>query len=159
MVNRPAISSWIESSCPMAPSLDVAKANGGVFARDQNQPFGYFFYSLVRWHIERSAVDEPKWLMRAGDKVLSAQFKQDNGSTRPGVMWTVQLKKEDSEKVYVVVVKVFFVENEIRPTKQQQAQGAMEYLNTLLARGWTPEKEMDHSIVVGNPNADRFKLR
>ena len=83
---------------------------------------------------------------------LAAHFTQKDGPSRPGVMWAVKLKREDSEKAYTVMVKTLFAEGEPLPENEYQAECALEHLNTLLAQGWTPDegidRAIDHTIVV-----------
>jgi hypothetical protein len=91
------------------------------------------------------------WLMEV-ENGLAAHFTQKDGASRPGVMWAVKLKRENSEKVYTVMVKTLFVEGQPVPENEYQAECAMEYVNTLLAQGWTPDKgidrTIDHTVVV-----------
>jgi hypothetical protein len=80
---------------------------------------------------------------------IAAHFSQKDGPSRPGVMWAVKLKQENSEKVYTVMVKTLSAEGQALPENGYQAECAMEYVNGLLGQGWTPERgAMDHTIVV-----------
>jgi hypothetical protein len=88
------------------------------------------------------------WLMEV-ESGIAADFAQKDGPSRPGVMWAVKLKMENSEKVHTVMVKTFFAEGHPPPENGYQAECAMEYVNSLLAQGWTPDgRTMDHTIVV-----------
>ena len=92
---------------------------------------------------------EEPWLMRV-EKGLAAHFKQENGPSRPGVMWAVQLKRGDA--LQTAMVKVLFATDastEVRSDKEGQAQAAMQYLNAQLANGWHPGTEIEHTIVFG----------
>ena len=92
-----------------------------------------------------------QWLMRI-ENGLSAHFKQPHGPSRPGVMWSVGLKR--GEETYTVMVKGLLTDDatsETRENQQYQAQTAMQYLNDQLNQGWHPKQEMEHTIYIGNP--------
>ena len=100
-----------------------------------------------------------EWVMRV-EKGLEAHFNQKDGPSRPGVMWAVQLKKGNAEKIYTVMVKALFAEDlatQLRSNQEYQAQIAMQYLSGLLEQGWHPDKEMEHTVTVGNPSSARNK--
>jgi hypothetical protein len=71
-------------------------------------------------------------------------------------MWAVKLRQENSKKVYTVMVKTLSAEGQALPGNEYQAKCAMEYVNALLAQGWTPDRRtMDHTIVVsGDKSSD-----
>ncbi len=94
--------------------------------------------------------DEP-WLMRI-EGGLSAHFKQPDGPSRPGVMWTVGLKRGD--EIYSIMVRALLTDDATPATRRDQeyqAQTAMQYLNDQLNNGWHPSQERDHTIYIGNP--------
>jgi hypothetical protein len=95
------------------------------------------------------------WLMEV-ESGIAADFAHEDGPSRPGVMWAVKLKKDNSEKVYTVMVKTLSAEGQALPENEYQAECAMEYVNALLAQGWTPDgRTMDHTIVVsGDKSSD-----
>ena len=94
--------------------------------------------------------DEP-WLMRI-EGALAAHFKQEDGSSRPGVLWTVGLKQ--GETYYKVMVKAMLTDDatpETREDHEYQARTVMQYLNDQIEAGWLPEDEHEHTIYIGNP--------
>ncbi len=94
--------------------------------------------------------DEP-WLMRI-ERGLSAHFKQPDGPSRPGVLWTVGLKRGD--EIYSVMVEALLTDDATQATRRDQeyqAQTAMQYLNDQLNNGWHPNQQRDHTIYIGNP--------
>jgi hypothetical protein len=96
-------------------------------------------------------MSEDRWLMRV-EKSLSANFKQPSGPSRPGVMWSVGLKRGD--ETYVVMVKGLLMDDatlETRNDQTYQAQTVMQYLNDQLNQGWHPRQEREHTIHIGNP--------
>src|SRR5437762_13393359 len=96
-------------------------------------------------------MSEP-WLMRV-EGGLAANFKVPNGPSRPGVHWTVELKQ--GEKTYKVMVKALFADDaspETRKNQEYQAQVAIQYLNDQLNKGWRPDRDVEHTIYIGNPN-------
>ncbi len=98
-------------------------------------------------------MSEEPWLMRI-EGALAAHFKQPDGSSRPGVMWTVGLKRGD--EVHSVFVKALLADDatpETRKDHEYQARTAMQYLYDRLEDGWHPSQEGEHSIYIGNPTA------
>jgi hypothetical protein len=96
-------------------------------------------------------VSDGEWLMRV-ENGLSARFKEPNGNSRPGVHWTIGLKR--GEETYQVLVKAFLTDDatdETRRDQEYQARTAMQYLNDQLIGGWHPAEEKDHTIYIGNP--------
>jgi hypothetical protein len=94
---------------------------------------------------------EDQWLMRI-EKSLSAHFKQANGTSCPGVMWSVGLKRGD--QTYVAMVKGLLTEDATPATRKDQtyqAHTVMQYLNDQLKQGWNPRQAKDHTIYIGNP--------
>jgi hypothetical protein len=92
------------------------------------------------------------WPMRI-ESGLAAHFKQDDGPSRPGVMWRVGLRHEGHD--YQVHVKALLADDATRATRKDeryQAQTAMDYLADLLASGWHPSQPRDHTIHIGNPH-------
>lgn len=98
-------------------------------------------------------MNQNQWLMRV-EKGLSAHFKQENGPSRPGVMWAVDIKSEGSERVYKAMVKALFADNllpELQKNQEYQAQVAMQYLKEKIQTGWHPENDIEHTIYISNP--------
>ena len=94
-------------------------------------------------------MSEAPWSMRV-EKGLSAHFKQENGPSLPGVLWTVRLKR--GEALHTALVKVLFAADasaNIRSDNEGQAQAAMHYLEERLANGWHPDEELNHTIIFG----------
>ena len=95
-------------------------------------------------------MSEP-WLMRI-EGGLAAHFFVSDGSSRPGVQWTVGLKQGD--RTCTVMVKTLYADDATAATKadqEYQARTAMQYLNDRLNAGWDPSQEVDHLIYIGNP--------
>jgi hypothetical protein len=93
------------------------------------------------------------WLMRVEDG-LSAHFKEEDGSSRPGVQWAIGLKR--GEEIYRVLVKALLADDassSTRGNQEYQAQTAMQYLNDQLNSGWHPSEDREHTIYIGNPLA------
>ena len=91
------------------------------------------------------------WLMRVEDG-LSAHFKEEDGSSRPGVQWAIGLKRGD--EIFRVLVKALLADDASSATRnnqEYQAQTAMQYLNDQLNGGWHPSEEREHTIYIGNP--------
>ena len=94
--------------------------------------------------------DEP-WLMRV-EGALEAHFKQPTGPSRPGVDWTIGLKR--GEQIHRVRVRSYFADDltpQARGDNTYLGQTVMQYLNDLLESGWTPTEEREHVIIIGNP--------
>ena len=84
---------------------------------------------------------------------LSAHFKEEDGSSRPGVDWIIELTRSDEK--HGVLVKALLADDatpETRENQEYQAQVAMQYLNDRLNQGWHPAEEMEHTIYISNPN-------
>jgi hypothetical protein len=83
---------------------------------------------------------------------LAAHFNEQNGPSRPGIMWTVGLKH--GEETYKVMVKGLLADDatpETRENKGYQAETVMQYLNDQLNSGWHPKQEKEYTIYIGNP--------
>jgi hypothetical protein len=96
-------------------------------------------------------MSESQWLMRIEDS-LSAHFNEPDGSSRPGIMWTVGLKH--GKDTYKVMVKGLLADDATPETRQNQgyqAETVMQYLNDQLSSGWHPKQEKEHTIYIGNP--------
>ena len=94
--------------------------------------------------------DEP-WLMRV-EGALEAHFKQPTGPSRPGVDWTVGLKRD--EEIHRVRVRSYFAEDlsaAARGDNTYLGRTVMQDLDDLLEAGWTPTQEREHVITIGNP--------
>jgi hypothetical protein len=84
--------------------------------------------------------------------VMSAEFEQDNGESRPGIIWSVGLKLDN--KVYKAMVKTFLTDDatpETRADQVYQGRTVMQYLNDRINGGWHPEQVIEHTIDIGNP--------
>ena len=94
--------------------------------------------------------DEP-WLMRV-EGALEAHFKQPGGPSRPGIDWTIGLKR--GEETHRVRVRSYLAED-MRPAVKSDTtylgRTVMQYLDDLLRSGWTPAQEHEHVITIGNP--------
>ena len=55
-------------------------------------------------------MNKSEWLMRV-ENGLSAHFNQEDGTSRPGVMWHIQLKQPTEEYVYKAIVKTLYADN------------------------------------------------
>lgn len=98
---------------------------------------------------------QTQWFMRV-ENGLSAHFSQENGPSKPGVMWVVQLKQASSDTVYKAMVKALITDDlaaNLKKDKEYQAQIAMQYLNEKISAGWHPQDEMDHTIYISNPGS------
>jgi hypothetical protein len=96
-------------------------------------------------------VADSEWLMRV-ENGLSAHFKEPNGTSRPGVHWSIGIKR--GEETYKVLVKALLSDDATRETRRNQeyqAQTAMQYLNDQLSSGWHPSDDREHTIYIGNP--------
>ncbi len=96
-------------------------------------------------------MSEGQWLMRI-EGSLAAHFNEPNGSSRPGVMWTVGLKH--GEETYSVMVKGLLADDaapHTRENQEYQAETVMQYLNDQLNSGWHPNQEKEHTIYISNP--------
>jgi len=94
--------------------------------------------------------DEP-WLMRV-EGALEAHFKQPTGPSRPGIDWTIGLKR--GEETHRVRVRSYFsddMRSAVRADTTYLGRTVMQYLDDLLATGWPPAQERDHVITIGNP--------
>jgi len=92
-----------------------------------------------------------EWLMRV-EGSLAAHFKEPNGGSRPGVQWSIGLKR--GEQIYKVLVRGLLADDatpETRQNQEYQARVAMQYLNDLLNQGWHPEEQREHTIYISNP--------
>jgi hypothetical protein len=92
-----------------------------------------------------------QWLMRI-EGSLAAHFKEPNGASRSGIMWTVGLKH--GEETYTVMVKGMLADDatpETRENQEYQAETVMQYLDDQLNGGWHPNQEKEHTIYIGNP--------
>lgn len=91
------------------------------------------------------------WLMRI-EGGLAAHFNPPSGPSRPGVSWTVGLKR--GEEVYTVTVMALLTDDATSETgrdEEYQARTTMQYLNDQLNGGWHPKEEKEHTIYIGNP--------
>jgi len=98
-------------------------------------------------------MNQTQWLMRV-ENGLSAHFKQENGPSKPGVMWSIHMKEAASEIVYQAMVKALIADDlatDLKTNKEYQAQVAMQYLNEKISTGWHPKDEMEHTIYISNP--------
>jgi hypothetical protein len=96
-------------------------------------------------------MSEIGWLMRV-EQSLSATFKQDDGSTRPGVMWTIGMKQ--GNEIFHPTVRALFaddVTSKTRDDQMYQGRTVMRYLNDQMRQGWNPAQPRDHRIYIGNP--------
>jgi hypothetical protein len=96
-------------------------------------------------------MSENQWLMRI-EGSLAAHFKEPNGASRPGVIWTVGLKH--GEETYSVMVKGLLADDatpETRENQEYQAETVMQYLDDQLKSGWHPQQEKEHTIYISNP--------
>ena len=94
---------------------------------------------------------ENSWLTRI-ESGLAAHFKEEGGCSRPGVMWSVGLKR--GEETWTATVKALLSDDASAATRadqQYQARTAMQYLNDRLAQGWHPSQQQDHTIYISNP--------
>lgn len=94
--------------------------------------------------------DEP-WLMRI-EGGLAAHFTQEDGTSRPGVLWTVELKH--GETYYKIMVKAMLTDDatpETREDQEYQARTVMQYLSEQIEAGWRSEDQREHVIYIGNP--------
>jgi len=94
-----------------------------------------------------------EWTLRVASG-LAAHFKQPDGPSEPGVVWSVQIARGDER--YTAMVKTLFAADATRATRRDdryQSQTAMQYLNDRLRQGWHPVNDEDHTIVLGNPLA------
>jgi hypothetical protein len=90
------------------------------------------------------------WLMRI-EGVLSAHFKQPDGTSRPGTDWKVGLKRND--EIHTVFVRTFFREEASAATRADttyQGRAVMGYLNDLIREGWLPTDPIPNAIDIGN---------
>jgi len=97
--------------------------------------------------------DEP-WLMRI-ESGLAAHFKQADGPSRPGTLWTVGIKHGNEH--YQAMVKALLADDATAATRKDekyQAQTAMQYLDERIRQGWHPSQMQDHTIHISNPNFD-----
>jgi hypothetical protein len=97
-------------------------------------------------------VSDNEWLMRV-ENGLSAHFKEEDGTSRPGVDWAIGIKR--GEETFTVRVKALLTDDATKATRrdqQYQAQTAMQYLNDELRSGWDPAQEREHTIYIGNPH-------
>jgi len=94
---------------------------------------------------------EEPWLMRV-EGALEAHFKQPTGSSRPGIDWTIGLKR--GAEMHRVRVRSYFAEDMRAAVKSDTTylgRTVMQYLDDVLRTGWTPGQERDHVITIGNP--------
>ncbi|MCX5685593.1 MAG: hypothetical protein NT049_18195 [Planctomycetota bacterium] len=90
------------------------------------------------------------WLMRI-EGALSAHFKQEDGPSRPGLLWTVGMKH--GETYYKVMVRAMLTDDattETREDQEYQGRTVMQYLHDQIEAGWRPEDEHEHTIYIGN---------
>lgn len=95
---------------------------------------------------------ENSWLMRI-ERGLAAHFNQPDGPSRPGVMWSVGLKR--GAETWTVQVKALLSDEASATTRadqEYQARTTMQYLNDRLAQGWHPSEPQDHTIFIGDPS-------
>jgi len=95
-------------------------------------------------------VAEP-WLMRV-EGALEAHFKQPTGASRPGIDWTIGIKR--GPETHRVRVRSYFAEDmspAVKADTTYLGRTVMQYLDDLLRSGWTPTQEHDHVITIGNP--------
>jgi hypothetical protein len=98
--------------------------------------------------------NEEQWLMRI-EGALSAHFFQPDGSSRPGTDWSVGLLR--GEQTYNVMVRAYLSDDMTRRARadtQYQGQTVLDYVNSLLEGGWTPEQGGDLSITIQNPTGE-----
>ena len=96
-------------------------------------------------------MNEPPWLMRI-ESGLAAHFKQENGPSRPGTLWTVGIKHGDEH--YQAMVKALLADDATAATRKDekyQAQTAMQYLDERIRQGWHPSQVQEHTIYISNP--------
>jgi hypothetical protein len=96
---------------------------------------------------------DDSWLMRI-ERGLSAHFKQGDGTSRPGVEWSVGLKR--GNELHSVTVKALLADDASAATRansEYQARTAMQYLNDQLSAGWNPAQEREHVIYITNPTS------
>jgi len=97
-------------------------------------------------------MSDGEWLMRI-ENGLSAQFKEPNGTSRPGVHWAIGIKR--GEETFKVLVKALLTDDATSATRRDQdyqARTAMQYLNDQLKSGWHPAQQREHTIYIGNPD-------
>jgi len=102
-------------------------------------------------------MSDTPWLMRV-EEGLAAQFKQPDGSSRPGTGWFIGLKR--GEETHSVVVRTYLSDDlpaKLRKDTEFQARTAMQYLNDLLERGWHPSQPKELAITISNPPDDPAK--
>ena len=96
-------------------------------------------------------MSESGWLMREEQR-LSASFKQDDGSPRPGILWSIAMKRGND--VFHTVVRSLFADDATSKTRDDQIyQGrtVMQYLNDQINQAWNPAQRRDHRIYISNP--------
>lgn len=102
-------------------------------------------------------MSDSQWLIRI-EGGLSAHFIQPDGSSRPGTDWSVGLKR--GNETYNVMVRAYLSDDltkKAQADKEYQGQTVLNYIWDLLDRGWTPDQEHNHSIVIQNPSPEPAK--
>ena len=83
---------------------------------------------------------------------LAANFKQPGGPSVEGVSWLVRI--EHGGQAHHARVKALLAANASRATCRDQgyqARTTMKYLAELIASGWNPVQEREHTIEIGDP--------
>lgn len=96
-------------------------------------------------------MSESPWLMRV-ENGLSAHFKQENGLSRPGTLWSIAIRR--GGEIHHTTVKTLLADGVSRKTSNDQAyqsRTAMQYLNDQINQGWNPAVPRDHVIYIGDP--------
>jgi hypothetical protein len=105
--------------------------------------------------ISDQTMPDQRWLMRV-ESGLAAHFKQENGPSRPGTLWTVGIKHGDEQ--YHAMVKGLLADDATAATRKDekyQAQTAMQYLDERIGQGWHPSQMEEHTIYISNPKVAR----
>ena len=92
-----------------------------------------------------------EWLLRI-EGIMSADFEQADGQSRPATVWSVGLKH--GNEVYKAMVTTYLRDDstpETRADQVYQGRTVMQYLNDRIHGGWHPEQEIEHTIDIGNP--------
>lgn len=83
---------------------------------------------------------------------LEAHFKQPSGESRPGIDWTIDVKR--GSEIHRVRVRSYFAEGMTAATRADTTflgRTVMHYLDDLLRSGWTPAQEREHVITITEP--------
>jgi len=92
------------------------------------------------------------WQFRINPKVLAGHLKQPDGTSRPGSVFIVELKRD--EQVFKVPVKATLADNLAPHLRSLEAQSNVvaSYIYEQLQNNWDPTMEREHAIVIGNPS-------